>query len=150
MDAERADWYRVDDYHISAALESLDGRTGVSPDEMAQLEFLFIQALDRSEHGIPNLERQIAESPGLFVQALALAFKRNDDGQDPPEWRIEDQEHRKGMASAAYRLLGRIGHIPGTEQDGKVNVEALYTLVSEVRKLCTEYGRAEIGDQEDR
>ena len=41
-------------------------------------------------HGIPNLERQIEDSPVLFVQALALLFKRDDGGDDPPEWRIEN------------------------------------------------------------
>ena len=66
VDAEPADWYRLDAYRLSEALDSLQGRTGVSLDEMAQLEFLFITALDHSEHGIPNLERQIAESPTLF------------------------------------------------------------------------------------
>ena len=145
--AEPADWYKVDDYYISEALNSLHGRTGVSSDEMAQLEFLYIEALDHSEHGIPNLEQQIAESPALFVQALAFAFRRNDGGQDPPEWRIEDQDRREGMGSAAYRLFGRIRYIPGTDRDGKINAEALYEWVREVRELCMEHGRGELGDQ---
>ena len=145
--AEPADWYRVDDYYISAALNSLDGRTGVSPEEMARLEFLYIEALDHSEHGIPNLERQVSESPVLFVQALALAFRRNDGGQDPPEWQIEDIESHDGLASAAYRLLGRLQRIPGTDQDGKVNAEELLAWVIEIRRLCVEHGRIEIGDQ---
>jgi hypothetical protein len=33
----------------------------LGPDEIAQLEFLFLRALDHREYGIPNLERQIAE-----------------------------------------------------------------------------------------
>ena len=147
VDAEPAEWDRLDDYHISEALDSLDGRTGVSSDEMAQLEFMFLTALDHSKHGIPNLERQIAESPASFAQALALAFRRNDGGQDPPEWRIEDPKRRAGLASAAYRLLGRIGHIPGTESDGKINAEKLLAWVIEVRRLCAEHGRADVGDQ---
>ena len=147
VSAEPANWYRVDDYYISEALSSLQGRTGVSSDEMAQLEFMYLKALHRSEHGIPNLERQISESPVLFVQALALAFRRNDSGQDPSEWRTEDPKRRAGLASAAYQLLGRIQRIPGTNQDGNVNAEALLTWVIEVRRLCTEHGRVEIGDE---
>ena len=34
VDAEPAEWYRLETYYISAALDSLDGRTGVSSDEM--------------------------------------------------------------------------------------------------------------------
>ena len=36
VDAEPAEWYRLETYYISAALDSLNGRTGVSSDEMAQ------------------------------------------------------------------------------------------------------------------
>ena len=134
-------------YYISTALESLDGRTGVTRDEMAQFEFTFLGALDHGEHGIPNLERHIAENPMSFVQVLAFMFKRDDGGEDPPEWQIEDPELSAGLASAAYRLLRRIGHIPGTSADGEIHTEALCTWVDEVRQLCADYGRGEIGDQ---
>ena len=147
VNAEPEDRYRPDDYHLSEALDSLDGRTGVSPDEVAQLEFMFITALEHSEHGIPNLERQLAESPAIFVQVLALAFKRNDDGQDPPEWRIEDSKLRDDPAIAAYSLIDQIERTPGTEQEGKVNDEELLAWVAEARRLCAEHGRVEIGDQ---
>jgi hypothetical protein len=115
--AEPAGRYQLAAHDLSAALQSLDGRTGVAPEEMAQLEFLFIEALGRSRHGIPNLERQIAESPPLFVQAIALAYKRRDDGEDPPGWRVDDPERRTAVASAAYRLLEQVKRIPGTVRD---------------------------------
>ena len=147
VDGESAGHYLLEAHRVSEALSSLDGRPGVSPDEMAKLEFLFVEALDHSEHGIPNLERQIAESPTLFVQMLALVFKRKDDGQDPSEWRIENPGRRARLASTAYRLLDRIGRIPGTGEDGKINAEALLNWKTEVRRLCAEHGRIEIGDQ---
>ena len=144
---ESEDWYRSEDYRLSEALDSLDGRTGVSPDEMAQLEFMFITVLEHSKHGIPNLERQLAESPAFFVQVLALAFKRNDDGQDPPEWGIEDPKLRDYLAIAAYSLIDQIERTPGTDPEGKVNAEELLDWVAEARRLCVEHGRVEIGDQ---
>ncbi len=144
--AEPQGTYKLDTHDISAALESLDGRAGVSLDEMAQLEFLFLRALDHSKHGIPNLERQIAESPALFVQGLALAYKRSDDGQDPPEWRVEDPDRRAAAAAAAHRLLDQIKRIPGTDREGTVNAEALRQWLAEVRQLCAQYARVEIGD----
>ena len=147
VDAEPEGWYRPEAYDLSEALDSLNGRTGVSPDEMAQLEFMFITALDRSEHGIPNIERQIAKTPALFVQVLALAFKRNDDRQDPPEWRIENPERRDDLAIAAYSLFDQIECIPSTESEGKVNAEKLLDWIAEARRLCAEHGRGEVGDQ---
>lgn len=147
VDAEPADWHSLDSYYISAALDSLDGRPGVSTDEMAQLEFMFIAALEHSEHGIPNLERQIAETPPLFVQALGIVYRRKDDGQDPPEWQIEDPKRRVLLADAAHRLLFRIGRVPGTGPDGKLDAEALLNWITAVRWLCAEYGRVDIGDE---
>jgi len=146
-DSEPKGYYKLDAYDISAALQSLDGRAGVTPEEMAQLEFLFISALDHTEHGIPNLERQIAKSPAIFVYAVALAYKRRGDGEDPPEWRIEDPEQRTAVASAAYRLLDQIKRLPGTERDDTIKVEVLLAWVSEVRQLCAQHGRADMGDQ---
>ena len=147
VDAKSADLYRLEVYRVSEALDSLDGRTGVTSDEMARLEFMYIEALDHSKHGIPNLERWIVESPAAFVQALALSSKRRDNGQDPPGWRIEDPEQRAGMASAAYSLLREISRIPGTEENGKINAAGLSAWIAETRRLCAEYGRVEIGDQ---
>jgi addiction module HigA family antidote len=146
VNAEPAGHFKLNRYYISEALDSLHGRTGVTRDEMAQLEFLFIGALNDSKHGIPNLESQIAESPGLFVQAVALAYKRSDEGEDPPEWRIETPEQRAAVASAAHRLLDQIKKIPGTDENGRIDATALATWLSDVRRLCREYARADIGD----
>ncbi len=146
-DTEPEKHYRLEPYWISKALDSLDGRPGVTADEMARLEFMYIEALDRSEHGIPNLERYIVESPLFFVWVLALMFKRNDDREDPPEWRIEDPERGRWFAHASYRLLNRINRISGTGEDGKIDTEALFTWLTETRRLCAEYGRAKSGDR---
>jgi addiction module HigA family antidote len=131
---------------ISAALESLDGRAGVTPEEMAQLEFLYLGALDHSDRGIPNLERQISETPSLFVQALALTYKRSDDGEDPPEWRIDDPEQRASVASAAHSLLDQLRRMPGTDRDGIISTESLTAWLKDVRELCAQYARSEVGD----
>lgn len=139
--------YQLDSYHLEEALGALDGRAGVTRDEMANLEFLYVRALDRSNRGIPNLERQISESPALFVEAVALTYKRSDDGEDPPQWRIEDPERRKAVATATHRLLDQITRIPGTDDDGNISAEALAQWVAEARRLLAQHARAEVGDQ---
>lgn len=143
---EPAGYYRLDKYRISEALDILNSREGISSDEMAQLEFLFIQVLRDSEHGIPNLEKQIAESPGLFVQVLALFSKRNDNGQDPIEWNIEKPEQREAVAWAACSLIEQIKIIPGADKTGKVDSVKLTKWLTDVRQLCNEYGRGIFGD----
>ena len=45
VDGEPADHFKIEAYDLSKALKSLGGRPGVTPDEMAQLEFAFIGAV---------------------------------------------------------------------------------------------------------
>jgi hypothetical protein len=137
----------LDAHDISEALQALDGRAGVSVDDMAQMEFRFVSALDRSKHGIPTLERQIGASPLLFMQVMALLWKRSDGGQDPPEWRIEDLERRSAVGSAMHRVLEQMRRIPGTDAGGKIATNALMDWLTQVRVLAAQYGRAEITDQ---
>ncbi len=135
---EGSDRYRLDAHDLSGALSSLGGRPGVTEAEMAHLEFLYVSALDRTEHGIPNLERQISQSPSLFAQAVALTYKRQDDGEDPAAWRIEDPERRATVATTTHRLLDRVRLTPGTQPDGTVDRDELVTWLKETRKLCAE------------
>ena len=146
-DPEPEEHYRPEAYQISEALSEIDGRSSVSREDMVRLEFTYILALDHSEHGIPNLECSISESPLAFVQILALLFRRDDGRQDPPEWHTEDTEKRAALGSAAYRLLGRISRVPGTGDGDDIDAETLSQRMIETRRLCAEYGRARIGDQ---
>ncbi|MYN64016.1 MAG: helix-turn-helix domain-containing protein [Acidobacteria bacterium] len=143
-DIQPAGHFDIRSWHLSKALDALDGRPGVTVDEMAQLEFKFIQMLG---HG-PNLERKVSESPAMFVQAVALVFKRKDDGQDPPEWRVDDAGRRASLQNAAFRLLEQVTRVPGADDEGRVDAHALSQWVAEARRLCGEYGRATIGDQQ--
>ena len=145
--AKPEDHYRVQDYDISSAFEELDGRTGISRDEMVLLEFRYIQVLDHSKHGIPNLERRISESPADFVRMLALVFNRDDGKEDPTEWRVEDDQAKSALFSAAHNLFMHMSRIPGTGEGGEIDLEKLSDWTTETRRLCAEYGRADIGDE---
>lgn len=147
LNVEPLGQFKLKSYHISKALSSLEGRLGVTVDEMAQLEFIFIEALCDSDHEIPNLERLVATTPLLYVQALMLRFKRRGEGEDPKELVFEDSEQRSLLASAAHRLLERISRIPGTNEKGEIDVGKLKTWLTEVRELCHFYGRTEVGDE---
>ena len=148
VDSEPAHHFQIDSYDLSRALESLGERPGVATDEMARLEFAFIEVLRNGDHGIPHLERSIAESPQLFVQVLAMAFNRNDGGRDPQAWCVDDPARREALASAAYALLDQTKLIPGTNSEGHIATHALMRWVTDVRDLCREHGRIAVGDQQ--
>jgi addiction module HigA family antidote len=137
---------RFNSYEIAQAFKVLDNHADVSRDDLAHLEFLYLSALEHEKRGIPNLERQIAETPMLFVQAVGLTYKRKDEGEDPPEWHIPNEEARGNVATQAYRLLHKAKRIPGTGDDGKIDLERLRSWIKDVRSLCKTYGREDAGD----
>ena len=136
----------TDDYNISIAFDELDKRPGVTIEEKARLEYAHIVRLDRSEHGIPNVEKHIAESPGLYSWAIACVFKRTDGREDPPELKFGDPKSIEAVVNAAYTLLKRVCRIPGTDEKGNVNADELKAWLGKVRSWCARHDRAKIGD----
>lgn len=147
VEGEPDDQYLPQSYDVSEAIHELDRRNDVNPDEMVRFEFMYMQILDHSKHGIPNLERWVSESPIGFVQILALLFKRDDEGEDPPEWNRADAANGAALASSAYRILHRISRIPGADDSGEIDESELSRWIAEARRLCAEHGRADVGDQ---
>lgn len=133
-------------YSIPKALELLAKRPGVSVEEVAQLEFGSIKWIPPGERRIPNLEKQLAESPAEFVFLLSLITNRRGEGQDPEEWHIESEEQKKIMTVRAYEVLRTLRKLPGQNDQGEINSDALYDWISRVRSLASEHGRTEIGD----
>ncbi|MEZ5829487.1 MAG: addiction module antitoxin, partial [Hyphomicrobiales bacterium] len=144
--SESSEKFRFHSYEVEEAFKILDERTNVSADELAHLEFLYLGVLDNAKRGIPNLGRQLAESPPLFMQAIGLAYKRSDDGEDPAEWHIPNEEARSNVAMQAYRLLHNARRIPGTKDDGSIDVAKLKAWITEVRALCRTHARVGVGD----
>lgn len=147
VDPDQALKFGIESWSLSRALDSLDGRPGVTEDEMAMLEFSFIRALDRSERGVPHLERMVTASPAAFVQVVSLLSGREDDGQDPKEWRIDDAERRRELAVAAYRLLENVKRVPGADSEGRVDLDVLIRWTADARRLLREHLRVRIGDE---
>ncbi len=146
-DSEPSEHTQIDRFYISEALNTLEQRGDTSRDDLAQLEFRFIGILYNTAHGIPNLEVQLSESPVMFMQALALVFKRKDGREDPIGWQLANTDNQNAVASAAYSLLTNASRIPGTQTDNSINFGELRIWLEEVRSLTAEYGRADVGDQ---
>ena len=138
--------YQLDPRHVSAAFKELTTRPDVLPEELARLEFIYINVLSDTEHGVKNLEKQLSQSPELFVQMLAYAFKRSDDRQDLPEFQTINEENVQFRAESAYTLLSKANRIPGAQEDGKIDIRELRDWLERVLKLSREYGRESIAE----
>ena len=144
--AQEAQTYRIDGYRIADALSQLDKTGTLSVAEMAQLEYLFVDALTFSEYGVPNLERQIEKSPSDFVHLVALLFRRADGGVDPPELVLPEGADKQVIGKNVYRVLEQIKRIPGTGEDGRINAAALIAWLKEARSRLATLARTEVGD----
>lgn len=135
-------------YYLPKALESLSKRSGISTEEMAQLEFASIELIPPRECNVPHLEKQIEESPLMFVFLLSLVTKRRSEGQDPAEWHIEDPILQGIMARRAYSVLNALRRLPGQDDIGKINLSVLTNWIFEARRLALKHGRIGICDQQ--
>lgn len=123
-------------------LENLEKSGAVSDDIVAHFELQFVSVLSKNER--PNLAiyRKIAQDPTLFADLVAWVYQRDDGQRDITH---NEQAIRISSAICAEIIFAK-GEIPGRTKDGNVDYETLSTWVTEVRRLCAERGRAEIGD----
>lgn len=132
---------------ISDALDALQASGAASLAELAQIEYLFINALTHSRHGIPNLEKRIEESPADFVQLVSLLYRRDDGDEDPPELRLPEGGEQT-IGGNVYRVLDKLKRTPGTREDGSVDSSALLAWLVETRERLRLVGRANVGDSQ--
>lgn len=142
--------YKPSKYDIEQALKTLNERDDFDRMELVKLEYLYVDMLhSHSRYGIPNLAKEVSESPLSFMQLVAYSFKRRGNGRDPDEWNMQqDGEARRIAATKAYHVLECLNVIPGTEKDSSVNIGKLREWVLQVRRLAKEHGRANIADQQ--
>lgn len=145
--SETSNHYRIEPYYVLNALESLGSRTDVMKIELAQLEFYFIDALKDLDNGIPNLEKEVLNSPSLFTEMISYAYKRRDGQKDSEELENRTEKQKEIMGRSAYLLLDSISKLPGMKPSGEVDEELLNSWINEVREKCKEIGRSEISDQ---
>ncbi|MYB39344.1 MAG: helix-turn-helix domain-containing protein [Gammaproteobacteria bacterium] len=139
---ERAGHRRLDAYSIQQALRVLGERDAFSRTDLARLEFIYLDLFWRDEDGLPNLEKEIEENPSLFCEAIALAYRHEDDTE-----RREPTQSARRAAEMAHRLLEKLSHIPGHGPDGTLRADVLTDWVLKAQQLCTTSGRKGIGDQ---
>ena len=130
---------------LGRTLEHLASRADVKVSELAEIEFAFLRLLRHTSHGCPNLQRRLLESPSLFTQLVALAFRPKNEDEDRSPWIVEDPEQRAAVGTSAREFLMHVDVTPGS-RDGKLNVEELKAWLVDARSQCADLDRAAVGD----
>ena len=146
VNAEPTGYYPLPQHDISEAFDILSERSDADQETLARLEFLYIDGLRHTKHGIRNLERQLSDSPTLFVQALVLMFRRKDGNEDPPELQASNPEAAQQRAHSAHSLLSQVRRLPGMNDKGELDGRRLREWIAAARALARDFGRDDIAE----
>jgi hypothetical protein len=134
---------RVSEHDLTSLFDYLRSH-GVDELEIARFEWKFLPAL-HVDSKTPSLQRLLARDPESFVQLVKFAFKRAG-GEPDADATGEGEQVGSAMASNAFRLLREWQVVPGTNDDGRVDSEALNGWLAEVRVLLEDADRLDIGE----
>ena len=137
------DAHRIDSHYVNEAIEEIQKSGLFSVDEMAAIEFLYLDALRFSEGKLFNIGKQIENNPEMFVEAICYLYKRQDG---TVEDELLDTERKKFLADRAYHLLDTLTYIPGHDKSGILCAENLKRWIHKVQEIARKKGRSEIAD----
>lgn len=142
--------YQLDQYYVQEAFAIIDKSTVLTLEQKAGLEFAYIDALSTpwgrgEQRGVPNLQKYVAEHPEMYVQAVMWTYKRGDEGEDPPGWKVGPDQVQH-LAERGYKLLDGLDRVPGHDEGGVLQLDKLAEWVKAVRDTCAELGRLDIAD----
>lgn len=135
----------LDQEFVEEAFKYLDERADTPSAQILNLEFEFVNFLERSERGMRVLERKINEHPELFAEMVVLAYRR-DDGQEDKVPSSVPENIVKNRAWKMYRSIKAIRRLPGRDEFGNLNTERLIRWIFDVRGRCERRGRLNMGD----
>jgi hypothetical protein len=135
-------------FYVEQIFEKLDAAGDVTEEEIARLEWSYLNVLQRSKRPPKTLHKALATSPEFFVEVLSVIYRRRDDdkGNAPEQASEEEKERSAAIATHAYGLLQEWHQIPG-ESNGVVDGVVLEPWVKNARILAEKAGRAEVADQ---
>ncbi len=127
-------------YHLQQIFKSLQRRSEMPLDQLAMLEYqyLFVLRDATGEADVDSaLDRYLAESPSLFVEAVCNVFRPAGERGEPKK---EPTEQEAARAQSGYRLLESFARVPGME-GANIDSSKLNAWVDEVRRLAIEADR---------
>jgi hypothetical protein len=132
----------LDNYQTVELIKHLQKSKTGDKDALFRIEWNFLPWLDRFSSGSPvTLEKRLASDPAFFAEVIGLVFRsRNARAEDCEE----PDEHKKHLATNAYKLLTDWKRCPGREDDGSFDAEAFNAWLNEARRLTEETGHAEV------
>ncbi|KER73656.1 XRE family transcriptional regulator [Burkholderia cepacia] len=134
-------------HNVCVILDYLESDANVHEQEIASLEFVYFNALRYSRRSVRTLHRALARDPDFFVYLIKLIYLP-EEGSDIVEEEPEDLGKAQDMASHAYQVLDEWTHVPGANDGGEIDEQALEAWIKHARKLLCDAGRSVVGDRQ--
>jgi hypothetical protein len=132
----------LDNHETVKLIRHLQEAETADKDALFRIEWFFLPWLDRFSSGSPvTLEKRLATDPAFFAEAIGLVFRSKNASEDDC---VEPDEHKKHLATNAYKLLIEWKRCPGTQDDESFSVELFNAWLNQARKLTEESGHAEV------
>jgi hypothetical protein len=133
--------HSIDAYAIVEVIKALQDDQATHTENLFQIEWLYLQLLDRDLGAYPKLlEQRLADDPEFFCEVIRLVFLSKTE-ERPVE---EPTGKQKSIATNAYRLLDHWRTPPGIREDGTYNGDSLNEWLKYVKASCTKSGHLEI------
>ena len=123
-------------YYIQEIIKDLQ-QSDISKDEMFGIEWSYLLLLDDVDCRPITIEKELSNNPEIYVEILKLAYK--------PMKAIEEEYEFDKTASNAYRLLHNWKTPPGLNEKNQIDRVKLNNWYEEMRGLCEEADRLEVG-----
>ncbi len=133
--------HAMDVYDIIEIIKALQDDPNTNPDELFQVEWVYLPLLNQYNDASPKLlEQRLSSDPEFFCEIIRTVF-RSKNAEIPDE---EPTELQKNIAMNAYRLLREWKIPPGCQTDGSFDSDVYNDWLNEVKASCEESGRLEI------
>jgi hypothetical protein len=133
---------QLDNYRTVEVIKRLQQSKTADQAALFKIEWNFLPWLDRFSTGSPvTLERKLSADPAFFAEVVGLVFRSRSDEQPRNE---EPDKQKKYLARNGYKLLSEWQRVPGTQDDGRFDVDAFNKWIAEARRITEETGHAEV------
>jgi hypothetical protein len=124
-------------FDICEAIEELQ-KNNADKARLFYLEWKFLPLLNHGDYRPITMEKEIATNVNRYAEILELAFKEHTKEK-------EDRNIDQNIAMNAYRLLHQWKYVPGTKNNGFIDGAKLKQWYEEMKKICTDMDRLEVG-----
>ena len=131
----------LDSHHITELIELLQNDPDTADDGLFNVEWAYLQLLDRYSGTKPkHLHKKLASEPQFFCEVIRLIYRSKNE--EKKEDKID--ERKQAIATNAWDLLHNWNRPPGLLDDGTFSDKDFEEWLSHVKDECTRTGHIEV------